>query len=185
MAKKTEQPDLPEGAAPGTDESPAPAKKGKGIPKIAIIAGIVVIQIVAAYFIQKTLFFSDVTAAVEEKKDESHKAEKKGGHGEEDSESAVVMLDEIIVNPAHTSGRRYLAITVGFQTSALEAEKLFEKHKPIIRDGLITLLSTKEMEQLANIAYRDTLKTEIKESVNKLVKDAAVTNVVFSSYVLQ
>jgi flagellar protein FliL len=173
--------------AAAAEETPAEPKKRKPLPKPLIIAAVVVVQIIAAYFLQKTLFFNDVTAAVqhEEKKTE-HKAEnKKGKHGEGEETSSVVMLDEIVVNPARSGGRRYLAITVGFQTAVPDADKLFEKNKPLIRDALISLLSSKDMEKLADISYRDSLKIEIREGVNRQMRDSVVSQVVFSSYVLQ
>lgn len=169
--------------ASAAEETPAEPKKRKPLPKPLIIAGVLIVQIIGAYFLQKTLLFKDVTAAAhhEEKKEEH----KKGKPGEEEATSSVVMLDEIVVNPAHSGGRRYLAVTLGFQTSVPEAEKLFEKNKPIIRDALISLLSSKELEKLADISYRDSLKFEIKEGVNRQLRDSVVSQVVFSSYVLQ
>ena len=168
------------------DESASEPKKRKSLPKPLIIAAVVIVQIIGAYFLQKTLFFKDVSAAVQHEEAKSPKKEehKKGKHGAEES-SNIVMLDEIVVNPARSGGRRYLAVTVGFQTEAPEADKLFEKNKPLIRDALISLFSSKELEKLADISYRDSLKLEIKEGVNRQLRDSVVTQVVFSSYVLQ
>jgi flagellar FliL protein len=181
MADKQEEKDKAE--APEPEETPAEPKKRKLPPKAVIIAAVVVAQIIGAYFLQKALFFREAVAAAPKEKTEASKEKK---HGEKDSvEPSVVMLDEIVVNPAHTGGRRYLAVTVGFQTSALEADKLFEKNKPLIRDALISLLSSKELDKLADIGYRDSLKAEIKDAVNRQVRDSLVAQVVFSSYVLQ
>ena len=165
------------------EEASSEPKKRKPLPKPLMIAGVVIVQIIAAYFLQKALLFKDVTAAVhhEEKKEEH----KKGKHGKEEEASSVIMLDEIVVNPAHSGGRRYLAVTVGFQTAIPEADKLFEKNKPIIRDALISLLSSKDLEKLADISYRDSLKFEIREGINRQLRDSVVSQVVFSSYVLQ
>lgn len=168
---------------PEPEETPAEPKKRKLPPKPVIIAAVVVAQIIGAYFLQKAVFFHEVAAAAPKEKTEAAKEKK---HGEKESvEPSVVMLDEIVVNPAHTGGRRYLAVTVGFQTSVPEADKLFEKNKPLIRDALIGLLSSKELDKLADIGYRDSLKTEIKDNVNRQMRDSVVSQVVFSSYVLQ
>jgi flagellar FliL protein len=174
MAKnppESEQPTAP-------DAADAPKKKG-GIPKIALIAVVLLVQIVAAYFIQKTLLFP----AVPGQKVAEAAPKKVAKHSEE--ESKVILLDEIVVNPAETGGRRYLAVSLGLQIASAEAEKLVEKNKPLIRDALISLLSAKHLDQLASIAYRDTLKQEIKEAVAKQLKDTEIENVVFNGYVLQ
>jgi flagellar basal body-associated protein FliL len=68
---------------------------------------------------------------------------------------------------------------------APEAGKTIEKSKPLIRDALITVLSAKHLDQLANVAYRDTLRLELKEAVNRQLHGLTVDNVVFSGYVLQ
>jgi flagellar FliL protein len=181
MADKLEEKDKAE--APEPEATPAEPKKRKPPPKMVIIAAVVVGQIIGAYFLQKALFFHDASAAAPKEKTEAPKEKK---HGEKESvEPTVVMLDEIVVNPAHTGGRRYLAVTVGFQTSAPEADKRFEKNKPLIRDGLISLLSSKELDKLADIGYRDSLKAEIRDNVNRQMRDSLVSQVVFSTYVLQ
>jgi flagellar FliL protein len=181
MADKQVEKDKAE--APAPEETSAEPKKRKLPPKPVIIAAVVVAQIIGAYFLEKALFFHDATAAAPKERTEAPKEKK---HGDKASvEPSVVMLDEIVVNPAHTGGRRYLAVTVGFQTSAPEADKLFEKNKPLIRDGLISLLSSKELDKLADIGYRDSLKAEIRDNVNRQMRDSLVSQVVFSTYVLQ
>ena len=181
MADKPAETDKAE--APAPEETSAEPKKRRLPPKPVIIAAVVVAQIIGAYFLQKTLFFHDLAAAEPKEKTEAPKEKKHGG--EPAAEPSVVMLDEIVVNPAHTGGRRYLAVTVGFQTSLPEASKFFEKNKPLIRDGLISLLSSKELDKLADIGYRDSLKAEIRDNVNRQLRDSVVSQVVFSSYVLQ
>jgi flagellar protein FliL len=171
----------PESESVATPEAPAvEAKKGGGIPKIAIIAGVLLIQIVAAYFIQKTFIFNHVPGT----KDVVAAPKKPAKHAKEE-EAKIILLDEIVVNPAETGGRRYLAVTLGLQLAGAEAEKALEKNKPLVRDALISLLSSKHLEQLASISYRDTLKTEIKEAIQKQMHDTEIENVVFSGYVLQ
>jgi flagellar protein FliL len=165
--------------APAEETSPDAKKKGP-LPKIVIIVAVLLVQVVAAYFLQKTFIFKDPTAA----KAAGLEAEKAKKHTPE-VEPTVVMLDELVVNPAETGGRRYLAVTLGVQMTAPEAEKIIEKNKPLIRDALISLLSSKHLDQLANVAYRDSLKLEIKEAINKQMKSNPIDNVVFSGYVLQ
>jgi flagellar protein FliL len=172
-----------EPAAPPVEEAPAEPRKKLPLPKILIVAGVIVVQVVASYFLQKTFIFTDVTAA-KAASVAAEKAEKEKKKTPE-VEPTVVMLDEIVVNPAETGGRRYLAVTVGLQMNVPEADKLVEKNKPVIRDALISLLAAKHLDQLANVAYRDSLKLEIKDAINKQLKNNPIDNVVFSGYVLQ
>lgn len=149
--------------------------------KYIIIAAVLVVQTVLAYFLQKTFLFpGTATANVEAAK---HEETEEGKEGEE-GESTVVLLDEIVVNPAETAGRRYLAVTIGLQMKGEALEASVEKAGPLIRDALITLLSAKHLDELSRSSYRDTLRTEIKTAVNVHLKNK-VDNVIFSGYVLQ
>ncbi len=169
-------------AAPPEETEPAPKPRSSSLNKILIIAGLLTVQAIAAFFIQKTLFFNSVQATTAE--DSSHEKDE-AKDDEHKSESEILMLDEIIVNPAGTSGRRYLAISIGVQTSTPEAEAKIEKSKPLVRDALISLLSAKQLDQLANVSYRDTLRAEVKEAIARYTKDVTVDGVVFTGYVLQ
>ncbi|MBU0509493.1 flagellar basal body-associated FliL family protein [bacterium] len=174
--------------APETPESEGQeSPKKKGLPKWAILAAVLLVQVAGSYYLQKTLIFGDPATAVEVKPEK----QEKGKHAKEkksETESehlSTIMIEEIIVNPAETAGRRYLAISVGLLTEAPEAEKLFEDKKPLIRDALISLFSSKYLDQLSSIQYRDTLKEEVKVVVNKQFSDAPVKGVLFTGYVLQ
>ncbi len=185
------------------EAAPAEPKKKLPLKKILIIAGILVAQTAAAYFIQKTIFFptpvnpnaeaehvsgdggehgEEAEADAESEGEESEGGEHGGGKG---AESNVAMLDEIIVNPAGTGGRRFLSTIVGFSLKNPKSAASLEAQMPMVRDAAITLLSSKSLDQLASIAYRDTLRAELVATVNGLVKEKPVTGVVFSTYVLQ
>jgi flagellar basal body-associated protein FliL len=185
MAKKSNNTNADAASADAPVESAEKeAKRKLSLPKPVIYVLVILIQVVAAYYLQKTFLFGDSSGTAVAKPAAEEKKESESKEGEEGG-SDVVLLDEIIVNPADTGGRRYLAVTVGFQSSLKEAEKAFEKNKPILRDALISLLSSKHLDQLSNIAYRDSLKFEIKEIVNTKMHAKAVDTVVFSNYVLQ
>ncbi|MCB9365977.1 MAG: flagellar basal body-associated FliL family protein [Calditrichaeota bacterium] len=158
--------------------------------KILIMVGILLAQTAAAYFIQKTLFFPDPATHTEAVAEESHgeqsEEEGKGGaHGGSEASSGVAMLDEIIVNPAGTGGRRFLSTIVGLTLSKPEAEKEITDKMPLIRDVTISLLASKTLDQLASLTYRDTLRQELQVSVNGLLTETPVNGIVFSTYVLQ
>lgn len=176
MAKEMDREDTP---LPAPEENGGEPKKSGSITKIGMIAAVLLVQIVASYFLQKTFFFQPATAG--SVRTEAKKPEKPI----ESEEMKVVMLDEIVVNPAETGGRRYLVVTLGLQTAAPEAEKIIEKYKPLIRDAMISLLSSKHLDELSRISYRDTLRTEIKDAANRQLRGLSIENIVFSSYVLQ
>lgn len=192
--------------APKSDKADAPAsepeaKKKSPLMKILVIVGILIAQTAAAYFIQKTIFFPSPSAPSEvhadadaeadaEAGDEGEEAEEEGGHGEKEGKgkgngSSVALLDEIIVNPAGTGGRRFLSTVVGLSLKKPTTEESIVDKMPLIRDAAISLLSSKSLDQLASLSYRDTLRQELQASVNIIMEKEAVKGVVFSTYVLQ
>lgn len=175
-------------------EEPPPAAEAAAAPKrrlhlsrFATLALVLVAQVALAYVVQRTLLFpadplaNATITALDTEREEGEEAKP----AEHTAETQVVTLDEIVVNPAATAGRRYLAVTVGLLMAGEEPQQTVDKNAPVIRDALISLLSSKHLEQLADIAYRDSLKLEIKEAVNGKLHDAPVQGVVFSGYVLQ
>lgn len=167
---------------PETAETPAPEKPKKKIvlPKWAILAAVLLVQVVGSYYLQKTLIFNHPAGAAEVKEEVVEEPP-----AAEPTKMEVVMLDEFVVNPAETAGRRYLAVKIGLETTVIEPGTLFESKAPLIRDAVISLLASKHFEQLANVQYRDTLKEEVKNIVNEQFADDPVSRVLFTGYVLQ
>jgi flagellar FliL protein len=180
-----EQEKAPEAAE--EQEQPAKSKLKFKLPmKYIIIAGVVLVQIAGSYFLQKAFFFnSDAEASIAT--EEHHEEEHGDGHGEEAVPDApvIVMLDEIVINPAGTEGRRYLAIRIGLQTQSDSADTEIGARAVLIRDAVISLLSSKSMAQLSSLTFRDSLRTEILITVNEQLLNTAVESVVFADYVLQ
>jgi flagellar FliL protein len=168
------------------DTEAASSPKKSGLKRIALIAGILVVQVIVAYFLQRTFLFPTSPAA------EAHSLEagaKTGGSdhggGSHSEKGEIVLLDEIIVNPAETGGRRFLAITIGFEVLGDEGLHETEQLKPLVRDGIIGLLSAKRMSELADIAFRDSLREEIRQKIQHELEPLEVPRVFFTGFVLQ
>ena len=180
---KTQETREPESEEKET-EAPSPAKKG-GLKQYAILAGIIVVQVIAAYFLQRTFLFQASASAEAHSLEIDKKAEGEGNHADEEhAKGEMVMIEEIVVNPAGTGGRRFLAIKIGFEVIAEDLLDV-EQRKPLIRDGLIGLLSAKRISELADIAYRDTLREEIRQKIEHELKPLEITRVFFMGFVLQ
>ena len=158
------------------------------LKKYLIIGGVVLVQIIGSYFLQKSLFFhNEAEAGIAEVESEEKEAEvqlDKHGNPILPAAPAIVILDEIIVNPAGTEGRRYLATRIGFQSESVGAENEINARSVLIRDRVISLLSSKSMTQLSSLSYRDTLREEIREAANMQLKDSKIESVIFADYVL-
>jgi flagellar FliL protein len=180
MAKEKEK--APE--APIQEQSPAPKSK-LPLMKVLIIAGIVLVQIAASYFLQKSIFFNtEAEAGVAEVEPKEIVQLDKDGNPIPPAAPTIVILEEIIVNPAGTEGRRYLATRIGFQSTSPNAEAEINSRSVLIRDVVISLLSSKSMAQLSSLTYRDTLREDIRGVANLQLKDTKIESVIFADYVL-
>lgn len=91
----------------------------------------------------------------------------------------------LIVNPAHTEGRRYLMVNVGLESAQPKVLEELEQKEVVVRDTLIKLLGHHTVEELAAIERRAQLKEELRQAVNGLLSKGAVDRIYFTQYVLQ
>lgn len=94
-------------------------------------------------------------------------------------------LDNLIINPSGSEGKRYLMIKIGFESDeAKTLEELTEKDV-VVRDEILRFLSSKTVDELAAIEQRDQLKQDLREIINGKLTDGMITRLYFTQYVLQ
>ncbi len=97
----------------------------------------------------------------------------------------IYTLEDIIINPADTDGKRLLLVSIGFDVPKVEIENDLKTRDAMIKDVVISTLSSKSIDQLDNSAYRDTLKMEISSKLKKMIPEDTINNIYFSKYILQ
>ncbi len=97
----------------------------------------------------------------------------------------IYTLDDIIINPADTDGKRLLLVSIGFDVPKVEMENDLKTRDAMIKDVVISTLSSKNIDQLDNSAYRDALKMEISSKLKKMIPEDTINNIYFSKYILQ
>ncbi|MHB9039909.1 MAG: flagellar basal body-associated FliL family protein, partial [Melioribacteraceae bacterium] len=97
----------------------------------------------------------------------------------------VYMVEEILVNPAKTDGKRYLLSSLGFDVPSEKDNQELKAKEVLLKDAVISVMSSKEMSQLGNIAYRDTLRTEIIKRLAQVMPSVKINTIYFSKYILQ
>ena len=166
----------PESAEPSGEEE-SKTKRGMGfLTKILLVAGILLLQVAAAYFGMRFLFFR---GPVTEKKPEvvESKFEEVG---------PIVQMEELVVNPAGSMGRRFLVVKVALELADAVVQEEVGRQMPVISDGLIKLLSSKSVEYLSNVASRDSLREEMRLAINETMRDGkGVSKVFFTGFVIQ
>jgi len=146
------------------------------LTKILIVVGILVFQIAAAYFGIQYLFLRDTTTAVEPKTVEQ---------GVE-AMGPIMQMEDIVVNPAGSLGRRFLVVKVALELMSEQIQDDVEQQMPLINDGLINLLASKNIEYLSNVAVRDSLREEMRLAINdRLPGGEGISRLYFTGFILQ
>ena len=97
-----------------------------------------------------------------------------------------VEMDAIVINPRGTGGRRYLMARVGVEAAEATTLERLDALGPAARDAILETLSRRSVEELGDIALRDSLKQDIRSSLNDILgEDGPVTRIYFTQYVLQ
>ena len=94
-------------------------------------------------------------------------------------------FDQIIVNLASQSGRRYLKTTINAELSSDNLTVELDTKKPAIRDTMISVLSSKTFEEISTAKGKENLKNELVERINESLVDGKIVNLFFTDFAIQ
>lgn len=179
------------------------APKG-GNKKLIVLGGVglaaIVVGLVVALFVIKPMLSDSANDQTEqeyaEETDQTHgestaqekpkpkkKKPRKKSRGE--SEALIYAIRDIVVNPAGTGGSRFLSVSFGFELASSEFESEFAAREAVVRDALITILSSKTVAQLTDAKQKEIVRYQIKKRVSKLMGSDELIGVYFTDFVLQ
>jgi flagellar protein FliL len=95
-------------------------------------------------------------------------------------------LEPFIVNLSSTE--RYLQIAVTLKLASAEVAEQVKTYMPLVRHGLILILSSKDDSQIQSAEGKRELMNEIREKLNKTLKVTehdGVTDIFFENFVIQ
>jgi flagellar FliL protein len=128
----------------------------------------------------------DEAAADDEEGEEEEAAS--GGHGGKEGAAAgapVYTLDNLVLNPAESGGTRFLLLTISFELKSAEMADAMKARDAELRDAVLVTVGNKTVEQLSDVAARDSLKVELRAAAGKLFKKGGVKRVYFPQFVIQ
>ncbi len=94
-------------------------------------------------------------------------------------------LDGFTVNLLSESGKRYLKVEMNLELDGEELSPELDTKKPVFRDVIIRILSSKSLEEISTIKGKEKLKEQIVSDLNTRLKDGKVKNVYFTDFVVQ
>jgi flagellar FliL protein len=114
-------------------------------------------------------------------------AKSKGGEVKKVEKGPVLTLDEFLVNLADPGSDHFLKVTVGLELDKAKGKtpEGLKEDTPLIRDAVLSSLSSKTRDQIGPESGRDKLKAEIKKRVNDALGEEDVQGVYFTNFVTQ
>ncbi len=172
-----------------TEEIKAKPEKS-GINTKIFIFGIPVfmIQLVAVYFITANILmkrFESRAAIGKDSTQAGQTADTSNKKTKVELGRYIFPVDDVIVNPAGTDGKRLLLTSVGIDLRSDKMMTELKSREALVKDVIISTLSSKDVDQLNNTMYRDSLKTEIADQLTRMVPDIGINTIYFSKYILQ
>lgn len=153
-----------------------------------------IVQLIAVYFITANILMDKVQGTTIEEAEAALVDESVTESDEVTADSTekptviigkyIYSVDDIIVNPAGTNGQQLLLTSIAFDLGSEEDKNNLEGKDVVVKDMIISVLSSKTISLLSNTSYKDSLKSEISEKLTEFVPDAHVNRVYFSKYII-
>ncbi len=161
----------PAAAAPATAEAVEPPAPPKSKKKLFIILGVLVVLIgggVGGYmYMQKSE--ADKKAAEAEANKPENILKKQLTDRKQNAPPIYIPLDEMIVNLPGRGGEHYLQTKIVLRTADSSTEGKVKQFMPVIRDKIITVLSSRQMQELATVEGKTMMAREVALVINSII----------------
>ncbi|WP_353662360.1 flagellar basal body-associated protein FliL [Hydrogenimonas sp. SS33] len=165
------------------EESKSEKSGGSNIVLILIVVLLVLVLAiggVVAYLMLSGDEADDGTVVKQEKVEKKHKRK-----SEDLAVGPMYPLDKFTVNLMSDNGTRYLVVKMNLEEDGEELTPELDKKTPMIRDIIISILSSKTVEEITTAKGKEKLKEEIINQINKHLDDGEIRHVYFTEFVIQ
>ncbi|MDA8178058.1 MAG: flagellar basal body-associated FliL family protein [Desulfobacteria bacterium] len=146
-------------------------KAGKGFNKLLLIP-VVVVALAAGGYYGYTLLSPG-----------KGKAGMTGGSAGNEKKAVLFSLDPFVVNLSEPG--RYLKVTMQFELAGEPRQEVIVEKVPILRDVIITLISSQTYEYASSPEGKSQLKDEILLRTNQIFGKEVFRNLYFTDFVMQ
>lgn len=166
---------------------PQPVKKDwMGLVLLAIVIVNLFALAGMGVLLQKMWGRLEQVAEVAQRAVESKEAEPKiGGLGKElepHKMGPLYPIENILVNIASDQGPKFLQVQMELELSDPAAEEELKKKKPIVRDAVIVLLSSRSYRELREAEGMAKLRTDLMRSINAILSSGKVKEIYFTQF---
>ncbi|MDR0747414.1 MAG: flagellar basal body-associated FliL family protein [Helicobacteraceae bacterium] len=97
----------------------------------------------------------------------------------------IVELEQFVVNLLSNDGRRFLKVKISFEVTSKGGLQEIENKKTLVRDLAIDLLSGKRFDEISTASGKVRLREELRNSINRYLRDTQIKRVFFTDFVIQ
>ncbi len=111
-----------------------------------------------------------------------------GEHGAKGADAAappVLLLENLVLNPASSGGSRYLLMSIAIESVDGKAKDALALRDAELKDLILTTLSKKTVDELSDVAGREAIKTELTTAIKDRFGKGAVKQLYFPQFVIQ
>ena len=112
-----------------------------------------------------------------------HEAQEHEAKEEKQFVGKVIPLETFIVNLAGSKGRRIAKVNMEIELNGPAVQEEIDKRKAQIRDIIIIILSGKTYDEVATKDGKETLREEIKDTVNAFLTKGKIQSVYFTEFI--
>ncbi len=160
------------------------SKKGGSLKKLIMIwVPLFLLQLALSYIIVVKVFKKKAIQQEAEAAEMTTKNKK--GVGKDKKPGEIYLVEDVIVNPKNTEGRHFVNVSVGLEEGKKNIGDELKNRDAQIRDVLIDIFVSKTIQQLDDVADKDSLKSEIARRLNKLLGAGSIRHVYFSNFIIQ
>lgn len=94
-------------------------------------------------------------------------------------------INDLLVNPKGSGGKRFLVISLGVETKSSNVIVELTEKEVVVRDAILQMLSEYTADELSSIDLRETLKTQLIVRLNSLLQKGEIDRLYFTQYLLQ
>lgn len=110
---------------------------------------------------------------------------KKAADAKEEAQGHIYRLEPFIVNLADPGQVRFLKIKIDLESGEAKPNEEFERRIPQLRDTILTILCSKQAQEILNISGKQVLREEIKKSANQVLRKSRVKAVYITEFMIQ
>jgi len=157
-------------ATPANGEKPQEPEKPKSKKMLFIIIGVVVLiaGAVGGYMYMQSTAEAKKIQEAEAKRPENI-LKKQLMERKENAPPIYIPLEEMIVNLPGRGGEHYLQAKIVLRTNDSATEGKIKNFMPVIRDKIITVLSSRQMQELATVEGKVMMAREIALVINSII----------------